>query len=288
MLLLNSWSKRRKTARNGWPGWIGQRQKVWTKKLFTCVLAWSQTSLHRKKSYFFERVNKRAVAPLKALKFFIRVFHFFFHYHLKTLLMVPILISRWHLLRCGSWNPDLWLDSTMHWQSYRCFYSSSYIMLEFNLPPDYAATGTVGFLTNFVLYWQHLAFPLQYNCSNRYGNKFTEVLILLVVIVSDVNVSSNWRGYLAIWFSESSRADNGMPGLANCKALPKVRNYRSLHEIHSVILLSWLPRYPALKSSSRRYAFPAVVRSYHRLSRNLLPFRTIFRFLFLLRVRNTD
>ena len=56
-------------------------------------------------------------------------------------------------------------------------------------------------------------------------NKLTEVLILFVVIVSDVNVSSNWRGYLAIWFSESSRADNGMPGLANCKVLPKVRNY---------------------------------------------------------------
>lgn len=49
--------------------------------------------------------------------------------------------------------------------------------------------------------------------------------MLFVVIVSDVNVSSHWRGYLAIWFSESSTANDEMPGLANCKSLPKVRNF---------------------------------------------------------------
>lgn len=46
----------------------------------------------------------------------------------------------------------------------------------------------------------------------------------------DVNVSFNWRGYLAIWFSESSRADNGMPGLANCKALPKDELHLDINE----------------------------------------------------------
>lgn len=46
----------------------------------------------------------------------------------------------------------------------------------------------------------------------------------------DVNVSSNWRGYLAIWFSESSRADNVMPGLANCKALPKNELHLDINE----------------------------------------------------------
>lgn len=46
----------------------------------------------------------------------------------------------------------------------------------------------------------------------------------------DVNVSSNWRGYLAIWFSESLTTDNGMPGLANCRALPKNELHLDINE----------------------------------------------------------
>jgi len=46
----------------------------------------------------------------------------------------------------------------------------------------------------------------------------------------DVNVSSNWRGYLAIWFSESSTADNDKSGLAKCRALPKNELHLDINE----------------------------------------------------------
>ena len=76
-----------------------------------------------------------------------------------------------------------------------------------------------------------------------------EILSVFVVIVSDVNISSNWRGYLVIWFSESSTTDNGMPGLANCKALPKVRNFLYMKFTRSSCYLDF-PRYLELISSS--------------------------------------
>ena len=96
--------------------------------------------------------------------------------------------------------------------------------------PRTGHAGTEDFLNNFVLYWRHLVFSFAAICSITAINKLRWVngqkfwLSVSVVVVSDVNVSSNWRGYLAIWFSESSTSDNDMSGLANCRALSKVRN----------------------------------------------------------------
>lgn len=87
-------------------------------------------------------------------------------------------------------------------------------------------TDTVGFLTNLCCFYSIWLFIYSTTAIKKHcGNKLTEILSLFAIVVSDVNVSSNWRGYLAIWFSESLTTDDGMPGLANCRALPKVRKF---------------------------------------------------------------
>ena len=48
-------------------------------------------------------------------------------------------------------------------------------------------------------------------------------LLCLFVDVLAVSVSSKWRGYLVIWFSDGSESNTGELGHGKCKSLPKVK-----------------------------------------------------------------
>lgn len=106
-------------------------------------------------------------------------------------------------------------------------------------------------------------------------------LSLSAVVVSDVNVSSNWRGYLAIWFSESSTADNDKSGLTKCRALSKVGDllYYSWNSLDDLISnLNHLPVDVLFQSFVFGYLDPRSPPS---------SISSIFRFVLPLRVRNT-
>lgn len=47
----------------------------------------------------------------------------------------------------------------------------------------------------------------------------------------DVNMSSNWRGYMAIWYSDSSQSSHQLTGEANCKLMPKNQPHLDINEM---------------------------------------------------------